>query len=420
MSVSAGTVVVRGRGRAVVTATGPRSAMGRVAALMSTGPTLTPLQRRLVGVGRALAAVAVVLCAVVLALGLWRGQPVELMVIAAISLVVAAVPESLPAVVTLALALGARRMAARHALIRRLPAVETLGSVTVLATDKTGTLTEGTMYAATLWTPQRDATLDGAGYTPTGQIREGDQVLAPSDTPDVTTLLTAAMLCNDATLRRGEATEDAWAAVGDPTEAALLAAGGKFGLDQADVTARSPRAAELPFDSNRKRMSTVHHLPDGRIRIVCKGAPEAVLQPTVLTTDAATIARAMARAEELARQGHRVLAVAQADRDTVAPDSDLEQGLGSTGPHRAHRPAPPLGLGDHRGVPGRRHHPGADHRRPPGNRPRDRRRTGHHPARRPRRRLPATARPRRSALGHRAGVRPRHPRTEARHHPGPP
>ncbi len=325
--LSAGTVVVRGRGRAVVTATGPRSAMGRVAALMSTGPTLTPLQRRLVGVGRVLAGVAVVLCAVVLALGLWRGQPVELMVIAAISLVVAAVPESLPAVVTLALALGARRMAARHALIRRLPAVETLGSVTVIATDKTGTLTEGTMYAAALWTPHRDATLDGAGYTPTGQIRDGDHILTPTDAPDVTDLLTAAMLCNDAALRRGEDIDRAWTAVGDPTEAALLAAGGKFGLDQANLVARLPRVAELPFDSNRKRMSTIHRLPDGRVRVICKGAPEAVLQPAALTTDPATIARAMARAEELARHGHRVLAVAQADRDTVPPDSELEQGL---------------------------------------------------------------------------------------------
>jgi Ca2+-transporting ATPase len=196
-ALSAGTVVVRGRGRAVVTATGTRSAMGRVAALMSTGPTLTPLQRRLVGVGRVLAGVAVVLCAVVLALGLWRGQPVELMVVAAISLVVAAVPESLPAVVTLALALGARRMAARHALIRRLPAVETLGSVTVLATDKTGTLTEGTMYAAALWTPHRDATLDGAGYTPTGQIRDGDRVLTQLRHPHVLFLLAAAVFTLD-------------------------------------------------------------------------------------------------------------------------------------------------------------------------------------------------------------------------------
>ena len=141
--MSAGTVVVRGRGRAVVTATGAASAMGRIAALMGDQPGLTPLQRRLAGVGRVLAVAAVVLCASCWRSGLARGQAVELMVVTAISLVVAAVPESLPAVVTLALALGARRMSARNALIRRLPAVETLGSVTVLATDKTGTLTEG-------------------------------------------------------------------------------------------------------------------------------------------------------------------------------------------------------------------------------------------------------------------------------------
>ncbi len=143
--VSAGTVVTRGRGRAVVTATGAASAMGRIATLVGERQGLTPLQRRLVGIGRVLAVAAVALCAIVLAIGLVKGQPVELMVITAISLVVAAVPESLPAVVTLALALGARRMSARNALIRRLPAVETLGSVTVLATDKTGTLTEGNM-----------------------------------------------------------------------------------------------------------------------------------------------------------------------------------------------------------------------------------------------------------------------------------
>jgi Ca2+-transporting ATPase len=326
-TLSAGTVVVRGRGRAVVTATGTDSAMGRVAALMTTGPTLTPLQRRLVGVGRVLAGVAVALCAVVLALGLYRGQPVELMVVTAISLVVAAVPESLPAVVTLGLALGARRMAARHALIRRLPAVETLGSVTVIATDKTGTLTEGTMYVAQLWTPRRDAVLEGTGYAPTGRIVQGKQVVTPDEAPDVTDLLTAAVLCNDAALRPAGGVDQPWGAVGDPTEAALLGAGGKFGLDQASLSARFPRISESSFDSSRKRMSTVHGLPDGRVRVICKGAPEAILAATVLDTDAATIARATSRAEGLARQGRRVLAIAQADRDTEPADDDMERGL---------------------------------------------------------------------------------------------
>src|SRR5690242_6996620 len=152
-TVSAGTTIVRGRGQAVVTATGAASAIGRIAGLMGNRHGLTPLQRRLAGVGRMLALAAVVLSAVVLIIGLARGQGAELMVVTALSLVVAAVPESLPAVVTLALALGARRMTARNALIRRLPAVETLGSVTVLATDKTGTLTEGRMAVRRLWTP---------------------------------------------------------------------------------------------------------------------------------------------------------------------------------------------------------------------------------------------------------------------------
>ncbi|MEV0159099.1 cation-translocating P-type ATPase [Nonomuraea fuscirosea] len=378
--LSSGTVVVRGRGRAQVTATGAASASGRIASLMVKSTGLTPLQRRLVGVGRLLAGVAVLLSAVVLALGLVRGQPVQLMVITAISLVVAAVPESLPAVVTLSLALGARRMAARNALVRKLPAVETLGSVTALATDKTGTLTEGTMVARHLWTPTAQATISGTGYTPEGQIT--------SDTAPGTfdALLTAAVLCNDARLSppprtsgepaalrtggstapgtgrpatpdsRGPATlasgespalssgERAapgtggsaapgigeWVALGDPTEAALLAAAAKLGLDRQDVQARYPRLAELPFDSDRKRMSTLHHLPGGGVRLVCKGAPEALLHHPALIDEPDLLARAAARADRFAQDGYRVLAVASTDLDSV-PDSIQESGLSLLG-----------------------------------------------------------------------------------------
>ena len=312
--VSAGTVVVRGRGRAVVTATGTASAMGRVAALMSAPSGLTPLQRRLVGVGRVLAVAAVLLCAVVLVVGLIRGQPAELMVITAISLVVAAVPESLPAVVTLALALGARRMAARHALIRRLPAVETLGSVTVLGTDKTGTLTEGSMVARHLWTPLGEVSISGTGYGPAGEVTRNGQPVKPGDAPDVTALLTAAVACNDAAIHRPEESGEPWTAVGDPTEAALLSAAARFGLSQAEVNAGLPRYAEIPFESGRKRMTTVHRLADGGARIICKGAPEAMLSRPVLDGDPAALRLAADRAEEFARDGFRVLAVATADR----------------------------------------------------------------------------------------------------------
>lgn len=168
--LQAGTVVVRGRAVATVTATGPHSALGRIAALLHPHPEPTPLQHRLAGLGRVLALVAVGLCLVVFVLGLARGQSPQAMAVVAISLAVAAVPESLPAVVTLGLALGARRMAARHALVRRLSAVETLGSVTMLATDKTGTLTEGRMVVERVWTIRGTATLTGSGYGPAGEV----------------------------------------------------------------------------------------------------------------------------------------------------------------------------------------------------------------------------------------------------------
>ncbi len=184
-TVSAGTVIVRGHGRVDVTATGADSALGRIAALMGAAPGPTPLQHRLAKFGRTLATVTVTLCAIVLTLGLVRGQPVELMIVAAISL--AAVPESLPAVVTLALALGARRMADRHAVVRRLPAVETPGSVTVIATDETGTLTEGRMAAEQLWTASvGEALVAGTGYAPDGRTVRNGETVPPSEAPDLT------------------------------------------------------------------------------------------------------------------------------------------------------------------------------------------------------------------------------------------
>ncbi|MFF0497267.1 cation-translocating P-type ATPase [Nocardia aobensis] len=302
--LSAGTVVVKGRGVAVVTAIGAASATGRIAGLLDrrTGPT--PLQRRLVDIGRLLAAVTVVLCVVVFALGLVRQQPLELMLVTAISLAVAAVPESLPAVVTLGLALGARRMAAHRALVRTLPAVETLGSVTVLATDKTGTLTEGRMVVGDVWTGAQRSS-------------EGDPVGE---------LLAAAVLCNDAQFVAPTSETDEAAVLGDPTEAALLCAATKAGIDERELRTRMPRVSELPFDSDRKRMTTVHRLPDGTYRTVCKGAPEAVVRETLIDAGPAPRAEALERAAAFAGQGYRVLAVAAADRPD-APGEHPEHGL---------------------------------------------------------------------------------------------
>ncbi|WP_431961476.1 cation-translocating P-type ATPase [Actinacidiphila sp. bgisy160] len=315
-TAASGTVVVRGRGAIVVTATGAASATGRIASLMGTAPGPTPLQRRLAGFSRVLAAVTVVLCAVVLTIGLLRGQPVELMVVAAISLAVAAVPESLPAVVTLGLALGARRMAARNAIVRHLPAVETLGSVTVIATDKTGTLTEGRMVAERLWTPVGEAEARGSGYDPAGQVVRDGAAVTADDAPDLARLLRAALLCNDAGLQPPSGTDGdtAWHALGDPTEAALLVAGARLGLDRSALARELPRIDEVPFDSGRKRMTTVHRGPHGGCLVVSKGAPEVMLRAGILDDGPHVLTAAANRADELARQGYRVLAVAAGDR----------------------------------------------------------------------------------------------------------
>src|SRR5512132_4663420 len=170
-----GTAVSYGRGRAIVTATGMATALGQIAELLATRhPPPTPLQRRLATLGRVLALAVVAISAVVFAVGVAAGEPASRMLLAAVSLAVAAIPESLPAVVTLSLALGAHRMARQQAIIRKLPAVETLGSVTVIATDKTGTLTQGRMQAERVWTPAGEVQVSGSGYTPEGAFTTDD------------------------------------------------------------------------------------------------------------------------------------------------------------------------------------------------------------------------------------------------------
>ena len=307
--VQAGTLVLRGRGLAVVTATGAHSALGQIAAGLSTPIGFTPLQRRIARLGRRLGELAVVLCSVVLVMGLARGESAELMVVTAVSLVVAAVPESLPAVITLALALGSRRMAKRRAIVRRLSAVETLGSITVLATDKTGTLTEGRMVVERVWVPGCSAVVTGSGYDPVGDVLVEGQRVGPEAVPPIAALLEASVLCNDAALidevgvgRRP---------LGDPMEAALLVAAMKLGLAVEAVRERSPRLAELPFDTARRCMATVHRRADGGVVLVRKGAPEVLLDSPGVAQEVA--AAALQRAAELTAEGYRVLAVTVAE-----------------------------------------------------------------------------------------------------------
>ncbi|WP_341720426.1 cation-transporting P-type ATPase [Micromonospora sp. FIMYZ51] len=349
---SAGTVVTTGRGAGTVLRTGPASALGRIATLAATTrPAATPLQRRLNSLGRILGLVAVLLSGLVFAVGVLGGRPVVDMAVTAVSLVVAAVPESLPAVVTLALALGARRMAAARAIPRRLHAVETLGSVTVIASDKTGTLTEGRMAVQQAVTAD-DAqfTITGSGYAPHGAVhRDGVQVTAPDE---LRQLARAGLLCNDATLAPPNDERPAWGAVGDPLEAALVAFAARCALDPEATRRAWPRIAEHPFDQQLRRMTTVHRSCDGRYLVVCKGAPESVLTAPLLDATADELATLSAAAHRLAADGLRVLALAVALVDTPPTDPARPQGLRPVGlvavgdPLRAGAPDTADGLAD--------------------------------------------------------------------------
>src|SRR5215207_7491652 len=285
----AGTVVVTGRGMGLAVRTGSDSALGRIAALVAAEPLRrTPLQRRLTSLSWLLGLVALALSCVVLVAGLAQGRGLGEMVITAISLTVAAVPESLPAVVTVALAMGAHRMARRSAIVRSLPAVETLGSVTVVAADKTGTLTEGRMAAERLVTAGGTYAVTGDGYDPAGRITSGPA--SPDDDAALRRLARDVLLCNDAEIVAPTAERPQWTAMGDPMEAALIVAARRSGLT-GDERSAYPRVAEIPFDAARRRMTTAHRTPAGGILVVCKGAPESVLEsPGLLRDDGARVA----------------------------------------------------------------------------------------------------------------------------------
>ncbi len=319
--VLSGTVATRGRAVGEVLRTGADSGLGQIAGLISTARVReTPLQRRLRRLSRDLVLAVLAIGVVVIVLGLVRGEPLVQTSILAVSLAVAAVPESLPAVVTISLALGAHRMAQRHALVRHLPAVETLGSVTVLASDKTGTLTEGRMVAGAVWVaPGHRYDVSGTGYAPHGDVVP-DGTAAPD--PALRRLLRDVVLCNDARLVEPAGDGDAWGAAGDTLEAALLALAAKGGVRADEVHRDWPRAGEVPFEADRGWMATTHRAASGdRALRVCKGAPEVLLDmvdpPEPLRS---TVADETAR---LAGRGFRVIAVADAASYDGAPPDDL-------------------------------------------------------------------------------------------------
>ncbi len=304
-----GTLVTSGSATAVVVATGQATELGRISTLLGEAADLqTPLTKALAVIGKYITVGILLISAALLGVGLVRGYAVSEAIVVAITLAVAAIPEGLPAIVTIALAIGVQRMAARRAVIRKLPAVETLGSTTVICSDKTGTLTRNEMTVQALWTSTGRYALSGVGYAPQGALtRDGRRLESPP--PDVCELLRAGALCNDAGL---QCREGQWEMTGDPTEAALLVAAEKAGMSMDGVRAAHPRVDAIPFDSESQFMATLHEDGHGGRRILLKGAPEVVLrrcEPGGGVTSGAVLAQV----DALARQGMRVLAVACRD-----------------------------------------------------------------------------------------------------------
>ncbi|MGH8670038.1 MAG: cation-translocating P-type ATPase, partial [Burkholderiales bacterium] len=349
-----GTMVTYGRGKGLVTGTGMNTQIGMIAEMIqSYEDEDTPLQQKLQHLGKVLGSACLAVCAVVLVYGLFRDtrltevfstgflnylqaeqKDIINLFMTAVSLAIAAVPEGLPAIVTICLALGMQRMIKQHALIRKLPAVETLGCATVICSDKTGTLTQNEMTVVQGWTAGKRFKVTGEGYNPSGSFLIEEQPFETGSDPDAALLLHGALLCNDAMLDRktDEAGAQSWHIIGDPTEGAMTVAAMKAGLDRAALDKVLPRVQEIPFDSDRKRMTTIHSA-DGATGYpptfaFVKGAPDVVLD---LCTHIRENGQAVALSDErrrealdqnrdLASHALRVLGVAYRPLDAV-PDS---------------------------------------------------------------------------------------------------
>jgi len=321
--VFTGTTVTYGRGRAVVTSTGMNTEFGAIAKeVMAVEVEKTPLEKRTEEIGKWLGFTALAICCLVAGVSIAReaaagtinAQFVIRIVMFAIALAVAAVPEALAAIVTGALAIGMRQMAKNNALVRKMPAVETLGCTTVICSDKTGTLTKGEMTIRGIFTAGKMIEVTGAGYLPEGEFR-GSGAVSIENTPALRTLLQAGLLCNDSDLHERDGK---WRIKGDPTEGALVVAAAKAGVHIHEARLENPRLEEVPFSSERKRMSTIHQSAGGKRVAYVKGAPEVILERCSRVMDEAGIrelgaeekVRILKMNEEMAGAALRVLGIA--------------------------------------------------------------------------------------------------------------
>ncbi len=313
----AGTVVTRGRGRGVVIRTGAASELGRIAtAMREMTETATPLQKKFDTLGVRIGIAVLLLSVIVVMIGLLRAMPLAELLVAAVALAVATIPEGLPVVLTVTLAIGVRRMARRKAIIRSLPAVETLGSTTVIGSDKTGTLTRNEMTVRVVWAGGRRFEVTGAGYSPEGAITIDGQSTSAERDRALAEVLRAGVLANEADPRSLDTGE----ALGDPTEVALYAAAAKGGLQPAVLRRELPEVSALPFESERRLMASLRDTPEGR-RVFLKGAPEAILAhcSSMMLADGTgeldvELMREVAHA--MAAEGLRVLAMASAEESS--------------------------------------------------------------------------------------------------------
>lgn len=324
-----GTVVLSGKGHMLVTTTGLNTELGKIASLLSKHKEEpTPLQIRLAQLGRRLVFLCLGIVAIVFILGILQGNLFLNILLIATSLAVAAVPEGLPTIVTIALAIGVRKMAKRKALIRRLASVETLGCASVICTDKTGTLTKNEMSVRKIWVNQEQIDVSGVGYTPSGIFTLKSKTLISTDLPELKRLLETGILCNSANLTE---TEQGWQITGDPTEGALIVAAEKGGIKKQELETKSPLLGEIPFDSERKRMSVLRKTSDGDVLFV-KGAPDIILDrcQTILLRNGKVPLTPLLRQEilnanhEFAAQALRVLAMANRD---VEFDKSLDESM---------------------------------------------------------------------------------------------
>ncbi|MDO6460956.1 cation-transporting P-type ATPase [Granulosicoccaceae sp. 1_MG-2023] len=312
-----GTLVTRGQGRGVVVATGAATELGHISRLVSgVDKVTTPLLRQMAHFGNRLTAAILAIAALTFALGVWlRGYGADEMFLASVSLAVAAIPEGLPAIMTITLALGVQRMARRNAIIRKLPAVETLGAVSVICSDKTGTLTRNELTVRSIATAQADYELSGTGYDVSGSLSRVDGRLSGEPDSTVTTLLRAGVLCNDTALERDG---ESWKVHGDPLEGALCIAAIKAGLDTNAERQRHPRLDVIPFDSSHKFMASLHRDKDAALLVV-KGAPERILDmcEQQATADGPQPLQRevwLEKIDAMAAKGQRILAIASHTR----------------------------------------------------------------------------------------------------------